>query len=190
MKKMVWTVTVMLIVMAFAGVLWAQASVSDQDKKFVEEAATGSMMEVRLGEIASQKAESEEVKTFGQKMMNDHSKVNDELKTIAQQKGIEVPQELKQKQQEKIDKLSQLGGKEFDRAYMDEMVKDHQKDVKAFRKQAEAGQDPDLKNFAATTADALEQHLEMAKNINEQQVRGYYGDKEKKQKKDQKQEQK
>ncbi|MCK9276063.1 MAG: DUF4142 domain-containing protein [Syntrophales bacterium] len=190
MKKTVCAMTAICIMMAFAGIISAQqASVSAQDKKFVEEAATGSMMEVRLGEIASQKAENEEVKNFAQTMINDHGKASDELKTIAQQKGIEVPQELNKKQQKKIDTLSQLSGMEFDRAYMDEMVKDHQKDVKAFRKQAEKGRDPDLKNFAATTADTLEQHLELAKNINQEQVRGYYGDKEKKQKKTQKQDQ-
>ena len=105
---------------------------------------------------------------FGQRMVQDHGQANEKLMAIAEQKGIQLPQELPEDAQQKYEELQQLSDAEFDRAYMDEMVKDHEKDVHAFEQQAESGQDPDLRAFAEETLPTLREHLEMAKEVHSQ----------------------
>jgi putative membrane protein len=140
-------------------------SVSVSDKKFVREAAEGGMAEVELGKLATEKASSEEVKKFGQRMVDDHSKAADELKEIARSKGIQVSDKLSAKDQMMKDRLSKLSGEQFDRAYMSDMVKDHTQDVADFKLESSSGTDPDAKDFAATTLPTLQDHLRQAKEI-------------------------
>ena len=132
------------------------------DNTFVMKAARGGMAEVKLGQLAVDKASSEDVKKFGQTMVDDHSKANDELKQIAAGKGINLPDSLDSKHQATYDRLSKLSGATFDRAYMKEMVADHKEDVSEFRKESTKGTDPEVKAFAAKTLPTLEHHLEMA----------------------------
>jgi putative membrane protein len=136
------------------------------DKKFVKEAAIGGMAEVELGKLAQQKASSDAVKQFGQKMVNDHSKANEELKAAATKDGLELPTELDKKHQKLMDKLSKLSGPEFDKAYIKNMVKDHKKDVSEFQDEASKGTMPGIKEFAQKTLPTLEQHLQMVKDLN------------------------
>jgi len=140
---------------------------SEQDSEFVKEAATGSLMEVQLGKIAAERASSSEVKQFAQTMVEDHSKASAKLKEIATSKGIQLPTQLDQDHQEKVQELSQLSGSEFDREYMSHMVDDHQEDIDTFKEQADDGKDPGLKQFASQTVPKLEHHLQMAKQISE-----------------------
>jgi putative membrane protein len=132
------------------------------DATFVKEAAMGGLAEVELGRLATQKAQSADVKAFGQHMVDDHSKANDQLKPIAQQKGVEVPTQLTGKHKTEYDRLSKLSGAAFDRAYMQLMLQDHRKDVSEFRKESTSGKDPDVKQFASQTLPTLEGHLKMA----------------------------
>jgi putative membrane protein len=138
--------------------------------KFVKDAAIGGLTEVELGKLASQKATSDSVKQFGQKMVDDHSKANEQLKTLASQKKIDVPSSLDSKHQSRVDKLSQLSGAEFDRAYIKDQLKDHQQDVSEFRRESENGSDPDIKKWASDTLPTLEQHLSMVKDLNKNLV--------------------
>ena len=135
---------------------------TSQDSKFIKEAAEGGMMEVELGRLATQKAASADVKTFGQRMVDDHSKANDQLKSIATQKGVTLPTALPTDMRQEMDKLSKLSGAAFDKMYMSHMVKDHQKDVKEFEKESTAGKDMDVKQFATDTLPTLREHLQMA----------------------------
>jgi putative membrane protein len=132
--------------------------------KFAKEAAEGGMAEVQMGKLAADKGTDSDVKSFGQKMVDDHSKANDELKSLAAKKGIALPQDLSKKHKSTQDKLSKLSGAKFDKAYMKDMVDDHEKDVKAFRKQAKEGSDADIKAFAEKTLPTLESHLDLAKS--------------------------
>jgi putative membrane protein len=145
-----------------------QQQLAQEDMEFATEAAQGGLKEVQLGELAQQQAASDAVKEFGQRMVTDHGKANDQLKQIAQQKGIELPQELPTDAQQLHDELAQKSGEEFDRAYMDEMVKDHEEDVEKFRQYTENGQDPDLTGFAKETLPVLEEHLQLAQKTHEQ----------------------
>jgi putative membrane protein len=134
------------------------------DHEFVMEAARGGMAEVELGQLASQKAQSEQVKQFAQRMVTDHGKANDELKSIAQQKSITIPSTLDAKHKAKMDKFSKMSGAEFDRAYMQDMLQDHRKDVNDFRKESQSGKDPEVKAWAAKTLPTLEEHLRLAQS--------------------------
>jgi putative membrane protein len=142
----------------------ASASVPAADKAFAEKAAVGGMAEVRMGKMAQQKGSSDQVKQFGGRMVDDHSKANDELKQIASAKGIALPTDLDAKHKAKMDKMEKLSGAQFDRAYMDDMVADHKQDVAEFKKQANSGKDSELKAFAAKTLPTLEDHLKMAQS--------------------------
>jgi putative membrane protein len=141
--------------------------VSEQDSKFSVEAASGGMMEVQLGELAQQKASSQRVKDFGAMMVRDHTKANDELKSLAGMKNITLPPAPGEDHMDHIKKLSEKSGKEFDRDYMKMMVDDHQDDVDKFEKMSKDATDPDLKAFATKTLPVLKAHLDSAKAIND-----------------------
>ena len=136
------------------------------DKKFVKNAALGGLTEVELGKLATQKASDQKVKDFGQKMVDDHTKANDELKQAATKSSIPVPTSLDSKHQSRIDKLSKLSGADFDKAYVKDQLKDHEKDVQEFKDEAQNGTDPNVKAFAATAVPVLQHHLEMVKDLN------------------------
>jgi len=142
----------------------SQTSLSAADSKFVREAAAGGAAEVELGKVAEEKATNEKVKEFGRRMVQDHSKAGDELKTLAAKKGVTVPSGPDAKSKAVMTKLSALSGPAFDKAYMKNMVADHEKDVAEFRKEANSGQDADIKQWAATTLPTLEEHLKIAKD--------------------------
>jgi putative membrane protein len=139
---------------------------SKADQSFVEKAAMGGMAEVELGNLAQEKASNPEVKAFGSRMVQDHSKANDELKQIASSKGMQLPTALDKKHRSDIDRLSKMSGAQFDRAYMSHMVDDHREDVADFKKQANSGQDTDLKGFASKTLPTLQEHLQLAQKTN------------------------
>ena len=142
----------------------AADSVSRADRKFMEKAAQGGMAEVQLGKLAAEKAQAAEVKQFGQRMVDDHSKANDQLKQIASSKGVNLPTELDRSTQRELDKLSKLSGADFDREYMKHMVSDHKKDVSEFKSESSRAKDPQVKQFAASTLPTLQQHLDLAQS--------------------------
>jgi putative membrane protein len=127
------------------------SSLSSKDKTFMHKAAKGGMMEVAMGRLAEQKGQSEDVKSFGKRMVTDHGKANDELKSIAEKKGVKLASK------EPSEKWSS------DKAYMDMMVKDHEKDLAEFQDEANNGSDPDVKKFADDTAKVVKEHLDLAK---------------------------
>jgi putative membrane protein len=143
-----------------------QTSLSDGDRTFMMEAATGGMAEVELGQMAATKGQKAKVKSFGQRMVRDHSKANAELIQLAMRKGVTLPTELTQEQMSEKEKLSNLSGADFDREYMMMMVADHDKDVMAFEEKSGSAADPDLKKFVAKILPTLKVHQRLAKAIN------------------------
>lgn len=137
-------------------------TVAQEDKDFMNEAAQGGMAEVKLGELAKTKAENAAVKSFGERMVTDHTKVNDEMKTLATKKGVTLPTDLSSEDQKLYDDLSKKSGADFDKAYIDAMVKDHDQDVAAFEKTEKATKDKDLKAFINKTLPTLKTHDKMA----------------------------
>jgi putative membrane protein len=140
-------------------------AISASDKKFVRDAAQGGLAEVELGKMATEKASNPEVRKFGQRMVDDHSKANDQLKQVASSKGIAVPDKLNAKDEMTKQHLSNLSGEQFDKAYMSDMVKDHTQDVADFQRESNSGADPDVKSFAQQTLPTLKDHLREAKQI-------------------------
>ena len=136
------------------------------DETFVMKAANGGMAEVDLGKLAVEKAGSDEVKKFGQRMVDDHSKANDELKTLAQNKHITLPTEIDPHEKALHDRLATLSGPSFDRAYMQAMLVDHRNDLNEFRMEAKMGKDADVKGWAAKTLPMIEEHVKLAQNAN------------------------
>jgi len=132
------------------------------DQAFIKKAAEGGAAEVELGKLATQKASSAEVKQFGQRMVDDHSKANDQLKTIAQQENVTVSSQLMGSEKRAYDRLSKLSGEQFDRAYMRLMLQDHRKDIAEFRRASQSAKNDQVKQFASSTLPTLEDHLKMA----------------------------
>jgi putative membrane protein len=133
--------------------------VNNDTKDFINEAATGGMMEVELGNIAIKNAASDKVKEFGKLMVEDHTKINNQLKDLASGKGIELPATVTNNQQLDIDKLKKETGSDFDKDYVSMMVDDHQKDIDAFKDAADKTTDPNIKSFITNTIPILQKHL-------------------------------
>ncbi len=142
----------------------AAGQLSNQDQKFVMEAAEGGMMEVELGRLAAQKASSADVKAFGQRMVTDHSKANQQLMDLASSKGITLSKTLSADKQKERDRFASLSGAEFDRMYMSHMLKDHKKDVSEFEKESQKATDTGVRSFAQTTLPVLREHLTLAQS--------------------------
>jgi putative membrane protein len=142
-----------------------RVSLPSSDADFVQKAAIGGMAEVEMGNLANQRAASDDVKQFGQRMVQDHTKINQDLQRLASSKGVTLPSALDDKHRNTVDRLSKLNGKDFDREYMHEMVRDHKEDVAEFQREAESAQDPDVKAFATNYLPTLQDHLRMAEEI-------------------------
>ncbi|HKW18386.1 MAG TPA: DUF4142 domain-containing protein [Terriglobales bacterium] len=141
------------------------SSLTASDRQFIKKAAEGGLAEVQLGQLATEKAASPEVKQFGQRMVDDHTKANDQLKQVATEKGVTVPDKLSAKDAATKARLEKLSGAAFDRAYMKDMVTDHTKDVSEFRMESKSAKDPDVKNFASQALPTLKDHLKQATSI-------------------------
>ncbi len=133
----------------------AAGSLSSQDRDFMKKAAEGGMKEVDMGQMAEQQGKSDAVKSFGKRMVTDHSKANSELMALANKKGVQLGN--------KKPKMEKMSGADFDKEYMAAMVKDHETDLAEFQREASSGSDADVKAFAAKTAKVIQKHLELAK---------------------------
>ena len=140
-----------------------KTQLSSSDKKFINEAAQGGMAEVQLGQLALKQASSPTVKKYAQHMIDEHTKVNKELMALAKQKGVTPPKAIAPKHEKLKAKLSGLSGTSFDQTYMKEAgVTAHTEQAALFERQAQQGQDPNLKAFAAKTLPAVQKHLQQA----------------------------
>lgn len=146
----------------------AKSSVSGRDKQFMIKAAEDGMAEVMTGKLAQSNGASGEVKKFGERMAQDHSKAGDELKAIALQKGVTLPADTDRTHKRLAKQLQNLQGDKFDRVYARESgVKDHRSAVALYTREAQKGTDPDVKAFAAKTLPTLKEHLQMAESMHD-----------------------
>ncbi len=143
------------------------AQLAKEDRDFFDEAAQGGLLEVKLGQLVVKQGASEDVKHFAQRMIDDHTKLNQRLTELGQKEGLSPPAELDKKHQEKLDKLGHLAGTKLDQEYMSDMVSDHEADVKAFEKAAKDAKDAGLKLFAGSSLPLLNEHLTQAKQIHD-----------------------
>ncbi|HEY4362015.1 MAG TPA: DUF4142 domain-containing protein [Bryobacteraceae bacterium] len=137
-------------------------SLTSQDRTFIEDAAKGGMMEVHMGRLGLQKGSSNEVKTFSQRLIDDHSKGNNELAMLAKKKGVTLPADEPANMPKGLESTS---GQTFDMALAKIATDDHEKDIKAFEKEANSGSDPDVKEWASKMLPTLHAHLDAAKAV-------------------------
>jgi putative membrane protein len=143
----------------------SEAQAAMTDLAFAKDAARLGTAEIKLGKLAEASGSSEAVKTFGTRMVAEHTKAGDKLKEMAAQEHLTLPTDLAAKDQASYDRLSKLSGADFDRAYAQAMVKDHQQDLQAFEREANRGHDAAIRSFASQTVPMIQQHLEQAKEM-------------------------
>jgi putative membrane protein len=143
----------------------SSAATTMTDTMFMKKAARANLAEVELGRLAVQKATNADVKKFGQRMIDDHTKADDQLKKVAADEHVTLPETMSASDKATKESLEKLSGEEFDHAYMSDMVKDHKKDVAEFKTESKTAHDETVKNFAAQTLPTLEDHLKEAEKI-------------------------
>ena len=141
----------------------------DKDQQFLRRAASDGLAEVQLGQMATERATNPDVQRFGQRMVTDHTKANQELMTLAQSKNISIPKDVDKKHRKTAEALGKKRGASFDRDYMRDMVTDHEKAVQLFTAEANEGRDADIKAFASKNLSTLQEHLQMARQLTQQQ---------------------
>jgi len=140
------------------------STLSAGDRDFAVKAAQGGMAEVEMGNLAQQRGSNDQIRDYGKKLVNDHTKANNDLKDIANTENITLPTDMGASHRKTLDRLGKLSGSEFDREFFKESVADHRKDIDEFQKEANDGSDPALKNFAARTLPTLQDHLQTAES--------------------------
>jgi putative membrane protein len=138
---------------------------SPVDMLFVKKALQGGIAEVQLGQLTLQKSSNDQIKQFAQKMIDDHTKLGEQMKPVAQQVGVAVPTEPSKKDKQTMVKMQALSGSAYDQAYIKDMVKDHKQDLSDFQAEASNGQDPAVKDAATQGSEVISQHLQMAQQL-------------------------
>lgn len=138
---------------------------SPLDKMFVRKAMQGDMAEVQLGQLTLQKTDNDQVKQFAQRMIDDHTRMNDQMKPVAQQLGVDVPAQISKRDRATMAKLQALSGSAYDQAYIKDMVKDHKQDLSDFQMEASSGQDQIVKDAASQGSKVIAQHLQLAQQM-------------------------
>jgi len=154
-------VAIMSAMLSVAGLTIAHAGSSNADKDFVMKAAEAGMAEVAEARIALKNSQRPDVQMFARRMIADHTKANEQLKTIAREQGIDMPNGPGDEDIMRMKQLSALAGKDFDNAYIQQEVKDHQAAVALFTQESDSGQNAQLKSFATTTLPTLKEHDKM-----------------------------
>jgi putative membrane protein len=135
------------------------------DATFVKKAADGGLAEVAMAKLAQEKAASDEVKAYAAKLEKDHTQANTDLKQIASQKNVTLPDAPSKMHQAKHDRLAKLSGAAFDKAYVAAMVEDHEKNVREFSRVSTSAADAEVKAFAAKTLPVLKDHLQQVQEL-------------------------
>jgi putative membrane protein len=156
-------------VLMFGAMAWAQSNNSTKadsaDRSFMDKASQANMAEVQLGQLAEQNAKSQDVKDFGKRMVTDHTNAENQLKQVAEKQDVTLPGKLSPADQATKDRLEKLHGAAFDKAYMHDMVTDHEHDVAEFRRDEKTIKDTQLKDWVINTLPTLDSHLEEAKKV-------------------------
>ena len=157
-----------LLLAAFGTAMAADhGSLDKKDSEFIQKAAAGDMLEVQAGKMAESKAQNADVKAFGSMLSTDHAASGEEVKALAQKKGVALPTTLPKKEQKKLDKMAKA--KDFDKTFMHEQgLKDHKHDIKDFEKASKDAKDPDVKAFAEKTLPTLHKHLQRAEEVSKE----------------------
>ncbi|MBC8122579.1 MAG: DUF4142 domain-containing protein [Gemmatimonadaceae bacterium] len=142
--------------------------VSELDARFINDIHLGNKKEVALSNMALQKATSSAIKQYAQQMIDYHKQSDGKIVQLAQMQKVNLPEGPSTSMHSVMDRLSALSGSSFDKAYMDELVEDHNRNVYVYRMQAERGTDNDVRAFATQSLPEIESHLASARSISQQ----------------------
>ena len=143
----------------------AASSLARADRNFATTAARAGLAEVAEAQIALQKSNDADIKKFAQRMVDDHSKANAQLTSIARAKGLNLPTAPSRSDQSEAERLQKLRGDAFDRRYVSDQTDAHKQAVSLFTTESKSGKDNDLKSFAAQTLPTLQDHYRMIRSI-------------------------
>ena len=157
----------LLVAFSFAaalGTLTASAQQADQTN-FLADAIRGNVAEVKLGQLAAERAQSQQVREYGDMLKKDHTKSLEKASSLASEIGVPASSELTAQQQKQFESLQKLSGDEFDTTFLSQMVREHQTEIAKFSAQAQSGSDPQVRAFAKDTLPTLQAHLQHAQSI-------------------------
>lgn len=159
--------------LVFSGLLAAQQNSANRmmnpaDSTFATKAAQGGMAEVQMAQLAQQKTSDSHVKAFAERMITDHTKLNNQLQQLAAKESFTLPTTMNAQDQAEYDRLEKLSGAAFDRAYITKQVSDHRTDIGAFEREAAHGENANLKSFASNALPTLREHLKLAEQTEAQ----------------------
>jgi putative membrane protein len=164
LQKVIWAPAILVTVGACA-IGCSRVNGNGADSDFVANASAGGVAEVKLGQLAEERGSNPVVKSFGEKMVTDHTAAGDQLQVAAKGEGIAVAPDMTADDRATYEKLSALSGPSFDQAYAAAMVQDHEHDISDFEKEAARGKDPEIRKFASNTLPTLREHLSLAKDM-------------------------
>lgn len=142
-------------------------NLNSHDAGFLNAISRGDVAEIKLAKLAKDRAGSDSVKSYAQHIIKDHQNAQDDLKTLAKDKGLSLATDVDDKQQAEYDRLAKLNGADFDKAYIKEMISDHEHDVDLTKDFSNHAKDADVKAFASKILPKLQDHLRMAKDVND-----------------------
>lgn len=140
----------------------SESQLSNEDKDFLKEAYQTNLNEIELARLATQQASSSDVKEYAQRMIDEHSRSNEQIQQIASSKGVDLQSGAQSKD---YSQFSNLSGPQFDQKYIENQQQSHQEAISMFRNAADKGSDPDVKSFASSQLSTLEQHQSMASDL-------------------------
>jgi len=165
-------ITALALSAALSAPAFAQNKMDNDDISAMKQLAQANLSEIAAGKTAAEKAQSPDVKKFGQKMVDDHTKMLEDLRTLAKKKNVALPQDPDVKDLAQMKLMERKSGAEFDKDYMDHMVKDHEKDVKDTQNIAAKAKDPEFKAAVQKANAKIKEHLALAEKISKSAAAG------------------
>jgi putative membrane protein len=159
------TMAALILATSLTGSAFAAGHMSPADKSFVMKSVQGNQAEVMMGRLGLKKSHNPQIQKMSQHLITDHGTANSDLKKLAHQEGIAVPQQVNPAQKAAYRKLSALNGKSFDQAFIKEGLMDHSKDIKAYMQEMEMGKDAKVRDYAATYLPKIQDHKAMLQEI-------------------------
>jgi putative membrane protein len=156
------TLSIMGAGLTLAVTAWA---LDTNSSKFLDDAIRGNLAEVRMGELAQKRGAADEVREFGRTLVTDHNAGFQKSSSLAHKLGMLAPTEPSADAAKDYDSMSKLSGSEFDKEFTAHMIKDHEKDIAAYRDEAKDGSEPQVAAYAQQTLPTLQKHLETAQTI-------------------------
>lgn len=165
------TLATALAALSAAAVAGSAAAADRATVNFMQKAGAAGLAEVQISRLALGRSNDQEIRRFAQRMVDDHSRANDELQRLARREGVSLPSRPDSAHRQAYDRLQRLRGNNFDRAYMDVMAPDHEQAVTLFRTEARNGRDRDVRDWAARVLPTLQGHRQMAHDVRRDEIR-------------------